>query len=50
MQKRSNKSYRDTCTCTTKHLITGPKEKREFCFKVEGLRETKLTVSLWSTH
>ena len=41
----------------TKHLMTGPAENSEFCYSsgfasgnIEGLRETKLTVSLVASH
>jgi len=40
----------------TKHLMTGPAGSSEFCFpetsifNVEGLGETKLTVSLGASH
>ena len=38
----------------TKHLITGPTRNNEFCFSstlnVEGLGETKLTVSVGASH
>ena len=40
-----------------KHLMTGPAENSEFCYSsgfasgnIEGLRETKLTVSLGASH
>ena len=39
----------------TKHLMTGPTGNSEFCFpqhsvNIEGLEETKLTVSLGASH
>ena len=38
----------------TKHLMTGPSGNSEFCFlasvNIEGLGETKLTVSFWTSH
>ena len=41
-------------TCITKHLMTGPAGNSEFCFPsssmFQGLRETKLTVSLGGSH